>query len=174
MEVIGTEHFPKTGGVLLCVNHISNLDPPIVGISAPRPISFMAKEELFQVPILKQILQNVRAFPVKRGFGDRGALRTGLKVLKDGHVLGLFPEGTRSKTGEVGKGLAGAGFFALRSDAHIVPCGIIGPYRPFKKLRIVFGPPIPFEELRENKVSAEEATELIMKEIKKIVETHRS
>lgn len=174
VEVIGIESFPKKDGVLLCTNHISNLDPPMVGITAPRPISFMAKEELFRVPILKQILPNVRAFPVKRGFSDRGALRTGLKVLRDGHVLGLFPEGTRSKTGEVGKGLAGAGFFALRSDAHVVPCAIIGPYRPFKKLRVVFGPPIQFDELRKNKISAEEATAIIMNEIKKIVKEHRS
>ncbi len=84
----------------------------------PRPVHYMAKEELFKVPVLGNIVRNCNAFPVKRGLSDREALRTGLKLLKDGHVFGLFPEGTRSKTGELGKGLAGAGFFALRSNCY--------------------------------------------------------
>ncbi|MEH7484861.1 lysophospholipid acyltransferase family protein, partial [Neobacillus drentensis] len=129
IEAIGREHFPKEGGVLLCSNHIHNFDPMVVGIMAPRPIHYMAKEEIFSVPVLGNIVKKCNAFPVKRGFNDREALRTGLKLLKDGHVFGLFPEGTRSKTGELGKGLSGAGFFALRSTAAVVPCAIIGPYR---------------------------------------------
>lgn len=91
MEVIGKENFPKDGGVLLCANHIHNFDPPIVGIVAPRTIHFMAKEELFSVPILGKLLPHLNAFPVKRGMSDREALRKGLKVLKEGKVLGLFP-----------------------------------------------------------------------------------
>ncbi len=144
-DVVGIENFPKDGGVLLCTNHIENLDPPVVGITAPRPVHFMAKEELFSVPVLGKIISNVHAFPVKRGFNDREALRKGLSVLKEGHVLGLFPEGTRSKTGELGKGMAGAGFFALRSNAAVVPCAIIGPYKPFKRLKVVYGKPIDMD-----------------------------
>lgn len=173
IETLGTEHFPKEGSVLLCTNHIDNLDPPVVGITCPRPIYFMAKAELFKNPMLKKLMTSIQAFPVKRGMSDRDALRTGLKYLKEDKVVGLFPEGTRSKTGEPGKGLAGAGFFALRSDAHIVPCAIIGPYRPFKKLKVVYGQPIDFADLRKNKVSAEIATEVIMTEIKKIIDAHR-
>lgn len=173
MEVIGQENFPKEGGVLLCINHIHNFDPPIVGIIAKRPIHFMAKEELFSVPILGKLLPHLNAFPVKRGMSDREALRKGLKVLKEGHVLGLFPEGTRSKTGEIGKGLAGAGFFALRTDAEVVPCAIIGPYKAFRKLKIVYGNPINMKELRERKASAEETTDIIMGEIKKLIDSHR-
>lgn len=169
MEVLGKEHFPKEGGVLLCANHIHNFDPPMVGITAPRPVHFMAKEELFNVPVLGKIVPHLNAFPVKRGMSDREALRKGLNVLKEGHVLGLFPEGTRSKTGELGKGLAGAGFFALRTDAQVVPCAIIGPYKAFGKLRIVYGKPIPMDELRKNKISAEETTEVIMNEINNLI-----
>ncbi|MFE8702659.1 lysophospholipid acyltransferase family protein [Cytobacillus sp. FJAT-54145] len=169
MEVLGKEHFPKEGGVLLCANHIHNFDPPMVGITAPRPVHFMAKEELFNVPVLGKIVPHLNAFPVKRGMSDREALRKGLNVLKEGHVLGLFPEGTRSKTGELGKGLAGAGFFALRTDAQVVPCAIIGPYKAFGKLRIVYGKPIPMDELRKNKVSAEETTDVIMNEINNLI-----
>jgi 1-acyl-sn-glycerol-3-phosphate acyltransferase len=173
IQVIGQEHFPKEGGVLLCANHIDNLDPPIVGITAPRPVHFMAKAELFSVPVLASIIRNLNAFPVKRGMSDREALRKGLQILKEGNVLGLFPEGTRSKTGELGKGLAGAGFFALRSDAYIVPCAIIGPYKPFKRLKVVYGKPLDFSELRKNKATAEQATELIMEEIRKLINEHK-
>ena len=172
-KVIGKENFPTDGGVLLCSNHISNLDPPTVGISAPRQVHFMAKEELFSAPVLGKILPLINAFPVKRGMSDREALRKGLGVLKEGKVLGLFPEGTRSETGELGKGLAGAGFFALRSKAQIVPCAVIGPYKPFKRLKVVFGKPIEFDDYRKNKVSAEEATDIIMSEIGQLIRTYK-
>lgn len=172
-EVIGRENFPSEGGVLLCANHIDALDPPVVGITAPRPVHFMAKEELFNVPVLGKIISNVHAFPVKRGLSDREALRKGLSVLKEGHVLGLFPEGTRSKTGELGKGLAGAGFFALRSNAVVVPCAIIGPYRPFRRLKVVYGKPIDLTEAKSTKMSTEETTELIMDAIRKLINTYK-
>ncbi|HLU22628.1 MAG TPA: lysophospholipid acyltransferase family protein [Bacillaceae bacterium] len=173
IEIKGVENFPMEGSVLLCANHIDNLDPPTVGVTAPRPIHFMAKAELFKYKWSKKLMTNINAFPVKRGMSDREALRTGLKYLKEGKVVGLFPEGKRSKNGEVGKGLAGAGFFALRSNAQIVPCAIIGPYKPFKKLKVVYGKPIDFTELRENKVSADIATDVIMAEIKKIYDENR-
>lgn len=172
-EVIGRENVPKEGGILLCANHISNYDPPTVGVTSPRPIHFMAKEELFSAPVLGKILPKVNAFPVKRGMSDREALRKGLAVLKEGHVLGLFPEGTRSKNGELGKGFAGAGFFALRSNAHVVPCAIIGSYKAFTRIKVVYGKPINMDELRKNKVSAEQATEAIMKEIQNLILSHR-
>jgi len=173
IEVIGLEHFPKDGGVLLCTNHIHNFDPLVVGSTAPRPVHFMAKEELFNVPVLGNIVRKCNAFPVKRGKGDRESLRAGLKVLKDGNVFGLFPEGTRSKTGEIGKGLSGAGFFALRTEADVVPCAIIGPYKSLKTLKVVYGKPIVMEEMRAAKASAEQVTELIMSEINKLIKEHR-
>ncbi|MFK2824228.1 lysophospholipid acyltransferase family protein [Bacillus sp. B190/17] len=173
IEVIGREHVPKEGGVLLCSNHISNLDPPVVGITSARPISFMAKEELFHAPVFGKMLKHLKAFPVKRGMSDREALRKGLQILKEGNVLGLFPEGTRSKTGEVGQGLSGAGFFALRTNAHVIPCAIIGPYKLFSKLKVVYGPPINMDELRSQKASIEETTEVIMSHIRKLKDEYR-
>lgn len=174
LEIVGTEHFPEKGAVLLCSNHIDNLDPPTVGITAPRPVHFMAKEELFRVPIIKSLISGLGAFPVKRGLADRDAIRKGLSVLKAGEVLGLFPEGTRSKTGELGKGLQGAGFFALKSNAYVVPCAIIGPYKPFKKVKVIYGEPIDFTSYRKEKISAEQATEIIMNEIRVLLEKHRN
>lgn len=173
-EVVGTEHFPKDGGILLCSNHINALDPPVVGILAPRPVHFMAKAELFNVPLLKGILPGVNAFPVKRGLSDRDALRTAIKLLKSGEVVGLFPEGTRSKDGKLGKGFSGAGFFALRGEANVVPCAIIGPYKPFKKLKVVYGEPIDIAPYRERKASADEVTEKIMEKIAELLEAHQS
>jgi 1-acyl-sn-glycerol-3-phosphate acyltransferase len=173
IKAIGAEQFPKEGGVLLCCNHISNFDPIVVGIMIKRNVYYMAKEELFKLPVFGKVVEMCNAFPVKRGMSDREALRKGLKVLKEGHVLGLFPEGTRSKNGELGKGLAGAGFFALKSDAAVVPCAIIGPYKSFRKLKMVYGSPIDMTELRKNKASAEEATELIMSEIHKLIIEHK-
>lgn len=173
IEAIGVENFPKEGGVLLCSNHIHNFDPIVVGIMAPRPIHYMAKEEVFNVPILGGIVRKCNAFPVKRGLSDREALRTGLKILKDGKVFGLFPEGTRSKTGELGKGLSGAGFFASRSEAQVIPCAVIGPYKSFKKLKVVYGKPIDMDDMRKTKASADQVTELIMSEIHKLIKEHQ-
>ena len=173
VKVIGKENFPKEGGVLLCTNHIANVDPPIVGISCPRPVHFMAKEELFNAPILKSILPSVKAFPVKRGMSDREAFRKALKILKSGDVVGLFPEGTRSKTGELGTGLAGAGFFALKGEGVVMPCAIIGPYKRFSRLKVVYGKPIDVTPYRERRASSEEVTEVIMNEIRKLIEQHK-
>ena len=174
IKVIGAENFPKEGGVLLCTNHIDNVDPPVVGSTCPRPVHFMAKEELFKMPLLKSILPQVNAFPVKRGMSDREAFRNTLKILKSGKVVGMFPEGTRSKTGELGKGLAGAGFFALKGgDAVVVPCAIIGPYKAFRRLKVVYGKPLDLTTYRENRTSAEDVTEVIMSEIQKLIEQNK-
>lgn len=173
IKVIGKENFPKEGGVLLCTNHIDNLDPPVVGITCPRTVHFMAKEELFEAPILKNLLPSINAFPVKRGMSDRQAMRKALAILKEGNVVGLFPEGTRSKDGELQKGLSGAGFFALRGNAVVMPCAIIGPYKPLRPLKVVYGQPIDIAPYRERKASAEEVTAVIMGEIQKLLEANR-
>ncbi|WP_221565221.1 1-acyl-sn-glycerol-3-phosphate acyltransferase [Alkalihalobacillus sp. TS-13] len=173
LQVIGLENVPKEDGVLICSNHISYLDPPLVGCSSGRTVHFMAKAELFKMPVLKGILPKIHAFPVRRGMSDKQALRKGLEILRSGKAVGLFPEGTRSKTGSIADGLAGAGFFALKTDAKVVPCAIIGPFKMFKPVKIVYGTPIDFSELKEQKASAREATEKIMEEIRKLYEVNK-
>lgn len=172
-EIIGKENIPNKGPVILCCNHISNFDPPLLGAYLTRKISYMAKAELFNVPLFGTLLKKLGAFPVKRGLSDKQALRSGLAILKEGGVLGLFPEGTRSKTGELGKGLGGAGFFALRSEATVIPCAVIGPFKPFNKVKMVYGKPINIAQFREEKKSATEATDYIMSEISKIIEEYK-
>jgi 1-acyl-sn-glycerol-3-phosphate acyltransferase len=174
VEIIGEENIPKEGGVILCCNHIHNFDPPLLGAYIRREVNYMAKQELFEQPVLKQLLPKLGAFPVRRGMSDKQALRTALKFLKEGRMLGIFPEGTRSKDGRLQKGLSGAGFFALRTDAVVIPCAIIGPYKRSKPLKLVYGSPVDFTKYKEDKISAEEATDVIMNEIQQLIDKNSS
>ncbi len=173
VQVIGSENFPMSGGVLLCSNHISNWDPPLVGVNTSRPVHFMAKEELFRKFFLRKLFTSLHAFPVKRKAKDTSALRTSLKLLEDGHVLGIFPEGTRSKDSTLGKGRVGAGYFALKSNAQVVPCAIIGPYKAFKPVKLIYGKPIDMLTYRKEKMSPEDVSQIIMKHIGLLIEENR-
>ena len=171
-QVIGKENIPQDGAVLLVSNHISLFDPPLVGCALDRQVHFMAKAELFEVPVLKQLITDFGAFPVKRGAGDRAALRTVFKLLEDGNVMGMFPEGTRSKSGEVEEAHSGAAVFALRSNATVIPVGIMGSYKLFRRIRIVIGKPIDMTSYRGVKTSKEtiaQVTHLIMNHVKDLV-----
>ncbi|WP_377888775.1 lysophospholipid acyltransferase family protein [Alkalihalobacillus sp. R86527] len=173
VTVIGEENIPTDKGILLCSNHINNLDPPLVGAMCSRQVRFMAKSELFNIPVLGKLIYNVGAFPVKRGMSDKQALRSGIGILKNGEVVGLFPEGTRSKTGQLGDGLSGAGFFALRPEVRVVPCAIMGSYKPFGKLKIIYGKPVDLSPLREEQGAAKKATQAIMQEIQQLIDANR-
>lgn len=128
-EVIGLENLPRTGQFLLMANHVSWLDPPILGWLIPRRITFMAKEELFRNWFVRWVVAGYGAFPIRRGEGDRQALREALKVLDSGAVLGMFPEGTRSRDGQLQPGQPGIAMLALRSGAPVVPVSIVGTDR---------------------------------------------
>lgn len=171
LKIEGAHHIPKEGAVLLCSNHISLLDPPAVGIWLDRKVYFFAKEELFRIPLLGAALRGVGAIPVKRGAGDRKALSLTLDVLKRGGTVGIFPEGTRVHSGMIENGKKGAAFFALRSNAVVIPAAVLGPYRLFRKTRIVYGPPIDLSQYREvksNSTVLAEVSSLIMESIRKL------
>jgi 1-acyl-sn-glycerol-3-phosphate acyltransferase len=172
-KVDGSHHIPADGPVVVCCNHIGNLDPPLVGSAIQRKVNFMAKEELFRVPLLRPLIQTLGAFPVKRGASDKRAIKHALQLLEQNQVLVIFPEGTRSKTGELGEGRPGAAFLALKSNATVVPAAIIGPYRLFRPIRVRFGPPVDLTPWLGTKVSTEttkEATQRIMQEIRRLIE----
>ena len=176
-RVIGAHNVPADGPVILCANHINNFDPPLLGCGIERQVHFMAKEELFRIPVLSFLITQFGAFPVKRGAGDRAAIRATLKILEEGKVLGIFPEGTRSKTGEVGQGMSGTAMFALKSDAQVIPVAIVGPYRLFRPVTIIYGKPIDLSHYKEGKATGEtmkEVTELIMQSIRDLISQHRS
>ncbi|MBG9793615.1 acyl-phosphate glycerol 3-phosphate acyltransferase [Paenibacillus dendritiformis] len=169
LEASGTEHVPKDGGVVLCSNHISLLDPPAIGILLKRRIRFMAKAELFNIPVFGAAIKALGAFPVKRGGVGKETIRTAFQLLQDGDIMGIFPEGTRN-TGQAAAAKKGAAMIALRSGAAVVPVAIIGSYQLFRKTRVVYGPPIDMSDLLEQKGSdvLEKATDRIMDHINRL------
>jgi len=174
-QVVGLENLPREGGVVLCSNHISNFDPPLIGSAMPRRIRFMAKDTLFTTPVVGWIVKDLGAFPVKRGAGDRQALRTAIQLVDDGEVLGVFPEGTRSKTGQVEQGQSGAAYFATRTkSSHVVPVAIIGRYKLFGRIKLVFGPPLDISAEREQggKEALTLVTNKIMGAIEQLIREH--
>lgn len=121
IEVVGAENVPESGSVLMVSNHISYLDPCMIGDASPRRVVFMGKAELFRNPILNWLLRGVQGIPVKRGEPDTAAFRAVLARLKEGRLVCIFPEGTRSSNGELQPPEAGAGVFATRTGCSIVP-----------------------------------------------------
>lgn len=149
-EVFGTENIPATGPVVIAANHLSLLDPPVLGAAAPRPVHFMAKAELFKPAWFGFIIRKLGVFPVKRGGADREAIKTGLAYLKNNEVLAVFPEGTRSKTGDLGRAGGGAFMMAVKMKATIIPAYIYGTdlkrHPGWPKVRVIFGKPLPYDE----------------------------
>jgi 1-acyl-sn-glycerol-3-phosphate acyltransferase len=168
-DVRGLENLPREGPYILCSNHISWWDPPLVGsLVRNRQVHFMAKEELFEIPVFAQILTRIQVFPVKRGSADRRAIKMALDKLKNGNILGLFPEGTRSKTDELLPPQSGVGLIALKSEAPVVPVAIIGHYRLFRPIKVKIGMPLQFAEYYGQKAKSEQLEQiasLIMTEI---------
>jgi len=128
IEVRGRRHVPKEGGVIVVSNHCSNMDPVIVGAVLPRKLYYMAKEELFKIPFLRKLITSLGAFPVKRGEGDVKALSKVAELVRSGNAVLLFPEGSRSEDGRVGKFMHGASYVALRTGAPVLPVAIKGSF----------------------------------------------
>jgi 1-acyl-sn-glycerol-3-phosphate acyltransferase len=164
-KVTGRENIPKTGALIVVSNHLNNADPPILGAGiGERRIRWMAKIELFKMPF-GAIPRLWGAFPVRRFDADLGAMLNAERILKRGEVLGMFPEGHRSRTGYMGEAHPGTAMIALRSGATVLPCAMTGTER-FKNPLVIFkrpkftvtiGKPIYLEAVRrptEEQVSA--------------------
>ncbi|SNX55423.1 lysophospholipid acyltransferase family protein [Thermoanaerobacterium sp. RBIITD] len=173
IHIEGYENVPKSGPLIICPNHISFLDPPIIGALFNRRIYFMAKVELFKNPLFSFILsKGLGAFPVKRGTSDLTAIKTALKHLKKGHAIGIFPEGTRSKTGKLQKAEPGVSLLSVKGSAPVLPVGIKSNYRLFSKITIKIGKPIYFYEYKSSHLTSQDMTnigEKIMMEISKLI-----
>jgi len=170
IDVKGLENVPKDEGALICPNHYTWADPVLVAIVTPRPIRFMAKYETFKNPFLRFLLNKLGAFPVRRGEPDLNAIKTSLKLLKDGHLLGLFPQGTRVKGEDLGSAHSGVALLAIKSNKKVIPVFIGGSYVPFTKMKVFFGEPIDFSAFAKDKLTGEDYLRLSQIVIEKIKE----
>ncbi len=150
----GREHVPLTGGCIITCNHIMGPDFIVVGYAAPRQLYYMAKSELFEInPALTWLMRSGGAFPINRGEADLAAVEHALELVRAGHALGMFPEGTRSRTGKLQRGRSGAARVAMLAQAPVVPAVVINAERMFSpqnwarprkrdEISVRFGPPL--------------------------------
>ncbi len=165
VRVEGRQHIPLYGGVVLASNHTGLADPVIIGVAAGRELWYLAKAELFAVPVIGSLIQKLNAMPVDRNRGDRGALMTWEQQLKTGRAVLLFPEGTRNKTGRFFEPKPGVGMLVYRAQVPVVPVFISGTVHFWKALvgiervTVRFGLPLVFDfsQLPEHRKSAYQA-----------------
>ena len=175
-KVNGKQNVPKNGAYIICSNHLSNHDPIMLGVCVPRQIYYMAKAELFKNPFGAMIIRWLGAFPVQRGAGDGKAINEAEEVVRKGRLLGIFIEGTRSKTGEFLRPKSGASIIAHQMNVPVIPVCITPnnkKYKLFQKITVSIGKPMTPNELGLEKGTPEEyrnASRMIMGEIKKMRE----
>ncbi|MCM1329955.1 MAG: 1-acyl-sn-glycerol-3-phosphate acyltransferase [Ruminococcus sp.] len=164
-HIEGTENIPQDKPLVMASNHRSYADPVILTMPMKLPVTYMAKEELFKNKLFGWFITKLGAFPVKRGDGDMKVIDDSVAILNSGRHLVIFPEGTRSKDGKVGRGKTGVALIAAKSGADVLPCGIVfqGEKLHFRsKLTLRFGKVIPAAE-----IAVEDASPKALKEVKK-------
>ena len=156
LKRIGREHIPASGGVLLAPNHRSFLDPWVIGVCLKRPAFFVAKAELFHNRLIGWFLNSLGAFPIRRGESDEQAMETARTLLERGHALMIFPEGTRIRSGSLGRPKRGIGRLALQSGVPVVPIAVHGTERARRrfvirpcKVRVRAGRPLTFPRIAD-------------------------
>lgn len=177
LRIEGYRNVPMQDAVILASNHISFLDPPIVAVSTPRPLSFMAKRELFEIPILGGLITRLHSVPVDRAGGDRKALKSVLEILRREEAVLVFPEGTRSRDGQLHSPKNGVGLIAANSHKPILPVYVQGTVRVRRNLigrqRAVvrFGKAFRIEELpltNDRRANYRLISEAVMERIRKL------
>lgn len=175
LKLSGSDEIPKEGGVIIASNHIDAVDPFLLGSTVPRELWFMAKKELFEVPIQGQLIRRVNAFPVDRFGFDIEVIKKSISFLKEGKALIMFPEGTRSKDGIIKEGKIGVGMLARKAGVPIVPAYIENTNKSFcnflkgKRMITRFGAPIEAEWINSrpnNKAGYKEISDLLMERIR--------
>jgi 1-acyl-sn-glycerol-3-phosphate acyltransferase len=185
LRVRGAEHIPSSGPALIVSNHQSILDPPLIGGATGRQIYFLAKAELFRIPIFGPLIRALHARPVRREGSDPRALRTAALLLKEGKALLVFPEGTRSLDGRLGEGKPGVGMLAVTSGAPVVPAYVSGTLEALPKgavwprrsqVSVSFGPALHFKAPigSGRKERYREAAEEIMRGIAQLKEQQQA
>lgn len=169
-KVTGEENIPDEGGFILCANHVHMRDPLFLAVRLPkRHFTFLAKAELFKNPILGFLIgdKGLGAIPINRGHSDLGAIREALKTIANGHGLGIFPQGTRSRDNTPTPMLTGTALIAIRANVPVLPVYIDAPYRRFHHVDIRVGKPIDLSDLgrRCDSATMEEVTHRIEKAV---------
>jgi len=139
----GVENVPRTGPLIVACNHISYLDPVALGVGSPRMLTYLAKKQLFEIPLLGLLIRGCGAYPLDRDAGGVAAVRLALRVLKEGRCIGIFPEGTRNVNGLAAE-KGGAAFLAAVSGAPVVPAAVAGTKdaKRFAQIRVAYGQPL--------------------------------
>ena len=157
--IIGAENIPKDGAVVIAGNHKNISDQFLVFLATKRVVNYMAKREYFD-GALAPLFRWAGCIPVNRDGFDAAAVRSAIKILKKGGAVGIFPEGTRSKTGHMLPLLGGASLLALKSGCDVVPIYIEGNYKPFRRMKVHVGKPIAMDDLRAGRMNKETCDEL--------------
>ena len=177
VTIVNKEKIENAKGVVISGNHLSNHDPLLFPAFFEKNIRFIAKEELFKVFFIKQALEATGAIPIKRGTFDRTAINNSIKLIKEGEVVGIFPEGTRShsKDLDLGQSHNGASFIATRAKTKIIPFAIIPNknFRIFSSIKIVIGDEIDATALKEEGKSHDEITAILMERISELIEKEK-
>jgi 1-acyl-sn-glycerol-3-phosphate acyltransferase len=183
LEVQGASNVPLEGGVIIAPNHLSVLDPPLIGCACPRELRYLAKAELFRNRLFARFICRLGAFPVERGTADVGAIKTALQFLKDGRAVIIFIEGTRGTGEHLLPPTPGVTLLARQSGAPIVPTAIVGSEQAWPKgsklprraqVKVAFGKPVRYQEVfggRTDRAARDAFSELIMERIEAL--THQ-
>lgn len=168
VKVINKQNLPKTGGAIICPNHVHALDSAVIIAMSKRKINVLAKEDLFKRGIARWFADIFGIYPIKRDSADISAIRTSLKILKKEELLMIFPEATRNGMAKGVKAKHGAIILSIKSGKPIIPVGVQGNFKPFRKVTINIGEPIDYSEYKDNigdKELIEELTQKLMQEI---------
>jgi 1-acyl-sn-glycerol-3-phosphate acyltransferase len=163
----GIENVPASGPAIIACNHVSYLDPVALGIALQRPLTYLAKKQLFAIPVLGPVIAALGAYPTDREAGALSALRAAVRVLKDGRCVGIFPEGTRNLTGSADE-KGGAALLAALSGAPVVPAAIGGSRdaKRFAQISVIYGEPLVVTAERRGTEALEPWTAEIMRRIR--------
>jgi 1-acyl-sn-glycerol-3-phosphate acyltransferase len=183
-RVKGNEVVPEQGRIILASNHVSGYDPPALGIATKREVFFLAKKELFAIPIIGWLIKILNAIPIDRGAGDIRALKTFISILNREAAVILFPEGTRSRTGELGEAREGVGLIAMKTNSDIIPVYLSGTRQIRRailrkpRVQVVFGTRIYLKNYEHSGLEGKERYKQIstdvLKEIKRLKDENRS
>jgi 1-acyl-sn-glycerol-3-phosphate acyltransferase len=177
LKVYGREHIPPEGGALLLSNHQSNLDPVLLAVQLQRKISFIAKSELFENRIFSWLIRSLNAFPVRRGETDVGAIKEAIRRLREGRILTMFPEGTRTRDGNIGKIQPGIAMLVRRAGVPVIPAVIDGSFQAWPRgvklfrpypIRVMYGPAMDVGNMKGHQI-----VDLIDKTLREMLEKLR-